>query len=131
MALPSDYINSYLKPCPGYGWAGGPTFSTELVSLMNGREKRNARWKQPRHTFSAPFQNISQQAFREIKAMFVNCQGMAKAFRFRDENDYEADDVQFAVGDGGSTYQMGVVEVVGDHSYVREVYALGYHSVDH
>lgn len=125
MALPEDYINAYLAPCPGYGWAGGPTFSTQIVPLMNGREKRNARWKQPRHTFSAPYQNISQEAFREVKEMFLLCRGSAFAFRFRDENDYQADQAQFAVADGQtSVFQLGITFSQAGRSFFREVHAL-------
>lgn len=125
MALPDDYINASLEPCPGYGWAGGPTFSTQIVSLMNGREKRNARWKQPRHVFSAPYQNISQEAFRQIKKMFLICRGSTFAFRFRDENDHEADQAQFAVADGVQTeFQLGITFIEAGRSFFREVYAL-------
>lgn len=125
MALPDDYIDAYLEPCPGYGWAGGPTFSTQIVSLMNGREKRNARWKQPRHTFSAPYQNISQEAFRQIKAMFLLCRGSTFAFRFRDENDFQADQAQFAVADGEQTrFQLGITFIQAGRSFFREVHAL-------
>lgn len=123
--LPEDYIDAHLEPCPGYGWAGGPTFSTEIVPLMSGREKRNARWKQPRHKFTAPFQNISQEAFRQIKKMFVLCRGSAFSFRFRDENDYEADGAQFAVADGTQrVFQLGVTYFEAGRSFFREVYAI-------
>lgn len=125
MALPDDYINAYLQPCPGYGWAGGPSFMTNIVTLQNGREKRNAMWRQPRHKFSAPFLNISQEAFRAIKAMFMVCLGQTKAFRFRDENDFEAENAQFAVADGSSlTYQLGKLSLLGGQNFFREVYAL-------
>lgn len=123
--LPEDYINARLEPCPGYGWAGGPTFSTQIVPLMSGREKRNARWKQPRHAFSAPFQNIGQDAFRQIKKMFLLCRGSAFAFRFKDENDSEADQAQFAVADGVRTrFQLGVQHFEAGREFFREVHAL-------
>lgn len=125
MALPEDYINAYLAPCPGYGWAGGPTFFTEIVSLKNGREKRNAAWRQPKHKFTAPFQNISQEAFRSIKEMFLICRGQAFAFRFKDQNDFEADEAQFAVANGtDSTFQLGKLNLIAGQSFFREVYAL-------
>jgi len=125
MALPNDYINAYLAPCAGYGWAGGPGFMTQIVELQNGREKRNAMWRQPRHKFTAPFLNISQEAFRSLKDMFLICRGQAFAFRFRDENDYEADQAQFAVSDGvQDTYQLSKLILIANQTFVREVYAL-------
>lgn len=125
MALPDDYINAYLEPCAGYGWSGGPTFSTQIVTLMSGREKRNALWSQPRHRFTAPFLNISREAFRALKDMFLVCRGSAFAFRFRDENDYEADQAQFGIGDGTKTrFQLGKTVVIAGQDFFREVYAL-------
>jgi uncharacterized protein (TIGR02217 family) len=119
------YLDAYLAPCPGYGWEGGPEFNTRIVSLANGRERRNANWSQPRHKYAAPYLNISKDAYREIKRMFYVCQGMLNAFRFRDQLDYEAVDQQFGVGDGTTdTFQLVTVSVADGVPYGRNVTAL-------
>lgn len=119
------HLNAYLEPCPGYGWEGGPEFNTRIVSLANGRERRNANWSQARRKYSAPFLNISKEAYREILRMFMVCEGMAHAFRFRDELDNTAEDQQFGVGDGTTdTFQLGVVWTADMVPYFRNVYAL-------
>ena len=119
------HINARLGVCPGYGWEGGPEFQTRIITLLNGRERRNADWAQPRHRYSAPFLNISRDAFREIKRMFLVCQGQLHAFRFRDELDYQAQDEQFGVGDGTTTrFQLSKVSFVDEVAYSRNVYAL-------
>lgn len=119
------YLNAYLTPCPGYGWEGGPEFSTRIVSMANGRERRNANWSQARRKYSAPFLNIRKEAYREILRMFLVCEGMAHCFRFRDELDNTAVDEQFGVGDGTTTdFQLGVVWVADTVPYYRNVYAL-------
>jgi uncharacterized protein (TIGR02217 family) len=119
------HLDAYLAPCPGYGWAGGPNFKTLIDVLQNGDEYRNAEWAEVRHSYSAPFLNIRKEAYREIKRMFLACRGMAYAFRFRDELDFEADDEIFAVGDGTQdTFQLAKISVVDGVEYVRNVYAI-------
>ena len=119
------HLDAYLAPCPGYGWEGGPEFQTRIVSLTNGRERRNANWSQPRHKYSAPYLNISREAYRDIKRMFYVCRGMQNAFRFRDELDYQATDQQFGIGDGVTdTFQLLTVSVADGVPYGRNVYAL-------
>lgn len=120
-----SHLDAYLAPCPGYGWEGGPRFMTEIVQLANGDEYRNAEWIEARHEYSAPFNNISKQAYREIKRMFLVCRGMLHSFRFRDELDYQATDEIFGVGDGTEdTFQLKKISTVDGVDYERNVYAL-------
>lgn len=119
------YLNAYLGPCPGYGWAGGPEFQTRIIELQNGRNNRNANWAQARHRYSAPFLNISKPAYREVKKMHLVCMGQLNTFRFRDELDYEAVNEIFAVADGVQTvFQLSKFSIIDGISYQREVYAL-------
>ena len=119
------HLNAYLGPCPGYGWQGGPTFSTRIVSLQNGRERRNANLAQPRHRYTTPFLNISRDAYREIKRMFLLCRGQLHAFRFRDELDYQAEDEEFGIGDGTTVeFQLAKLSEDDGIAYLRNVYAL-------
>lgn len=119
------YLNAYLGVCPGYGWQGGPVFNTRIIQLQNGRERRNANWAQPKHRYTAPFLNISRQAFLEIKRMFFLCQGQLHAFRFRDALDFEAIDEPFATGDGTTVeFQLAKMSEEDGIQYLRNVYAL-------
>lgn len=119
------YLDAYLQPCPGYGWEGGPTFKTQIVELKSGRERRNAEWARVRHQFSAPFNNISKAAYRNIKQMHLVCRGMLHAFRFRDELDYEADSEVFGTGNGTTrAFQLSKISTLDGISYTREVFAL-------
>ncbi len=36
-----------------FGSAGGPGFSTEIVVIDNGYERRNQNWSQARHSYDA------------------------------------------------------------------------------
>ena len=119
------YIDAYLQPCPGYGWQGGPSFQTQVVQMVSGREARNAQHDNVRHQFSAPFQNITQDAYRNIKQMHLVCKGMLRCFKFRDELDYEATDEAFATGNGIlKTFQLAKVSTIAGVSYSRPVYVI-------
>ena len=120
-----SHLDAYLGPCPGYGWEGTPRFKTEIDELQNGDEYRNAEWIEARHSFAAPYQNISKAAYLEIKRMFYVCRGMLHAFRFRDQLDFEATDEAFAVADGTTAeFQLCKISSVDGFEYVRRVYAL-------
>lgn len=119
------HLDAYLAPIPGYGWSGGPTFKTQIVEMKSGRERRNAEWSRARHQFTAPFNNISADAYRNIKQMYLVCRGMLHAFRFRDWLDYTATAEQFGTGDGTTkVYQLSKTSTIDGVSYVRGVYAL-------
>lgn len=118
-------LDAYLEPCPDFGWQGSPEFRTNINALQNGDEHRNADWIEARHVYSAPFTNISAEAYTEIRRMFYVCRGMLHAFRFRDELDFEADDAEFAVGNGTRTeFQLGKVSLVAGAEYFRPICAL-------
>lgn len=119
------YLNAYLEPCPGYGWEGGPSFSTRIVSMANGRERRNAIWANARHSYTAPFLNISREAYRQIKQMHLVCRGQLHCFRFRDALDYTATNDVFDIGDGTkTTFQISKFSTIDGITYQRNVYAL-------
>lgn len=119
------YLDAYLDPCPGYGWQGGPSFQTQVVQMVSGRENRNAQHDNVRHQFSAPFQNITQSAYRNIKQMHLVCKGMLRAFKFRDELDFEATGESFGVGNGSRTvFQLCKISTVSGVSYQRNVYVI-------
>lgn len=119
------YLDAYLQPCPGFGWQGGPEFNTRIVDLASGRERRNAEWAQARHKYEAPFNNISRDAYRNVKQMHLVCKGRLHCFRFRDELDYSAANDVFGFGDGVATvFQLGKVSTIDGISYDRECFAI-------
>lgn len=117
------YIRAEIEQCPAFGWQGGPSFKTLIVTMASGRERRNAEWAQARHSYSMPFLNISPESYRNIKQMHYVCRGMVNAFQFQDQLDYQADNDFFGVGDGVKTeFQLGKVSVIEGVSYDREIY---------
>ena len=120
-----SYINDYIAQCPAFGWEGGPEFSTQIVSLANGHERRNAQWAQVRHKYSIPFQNLTDAEYAGIKQMHLACRGRLHAFRFRDALDHSVVAQPFAVGDGVKTqYQLITTSEVAGVKYTREIFAI-------
>lgn len=121
----ADYLDAYIDQCPAYGWSGGPNFQTTIVTMRNGRERRNAEWADARHRFTMPFNNIPQGGYTGIKQMHLVARGRLSAFKFRDELDYTADGVVFGEGDGSETvFQLRKVSVIDGVSYIRNTYVI-------
>lgn len=120
-----SYLNAYLQPCPGYGWQGGPSFNTRIVEMKNGRERRNADNAQARHSFQSPFNNISKEAYRQIKQMHLVCRGRLHCFKFRDELDFQAENEIFGQGDGTAVdFQLRKISTIDGISYIRNTYVI-------
>lgn len=119
------YLNIYFPVCESYGWEGGPEFSTQIVTLQNGREFRNENFSVAQHRYTTNFQNISKEAANNIRKVFYACRGRSRVFRYIDALDSEATKEDFAVGDGTrTTFQIGKFTVLDGVEYFRYVYAL-------
>jgi uncharacterized protein (TIGR02217 family) len=113
-----------IQECPGFGFVGGPEFQTNIQNIANGREKRNADWSICRHKYTAPFNNISDEQYANIKAVFLVTRGRCHSFLHKDWGDYQAEDAQFATGDGTTkTFQLKKTTVIAGTTatYVRTI----------
>lgn len=119
-------LQAYLEPTISYGWSGGPEFKTRIVPLRKSRRnRRNGDWSQPKHRFTAPYQHLSNDAYRAIKKMHLVCRGQLHTFLFRDELDFEATNEPFGVGDGTTkSFQLSKRSTVDGIDYDRTVHAL-------
>lgn len=121
----NGYLDYVFDVCPGYGFEGGPTFSTQIVDLQSGREKRNAMWAKAKHRYSAPFVNISKDAYKEIKKLHLVCRGKLNAFKMIDPLDDEAINEVIGVGNGVlKEFQLQKVSAIDGISYVRNIFAI-------
>lgn len=120
-----SYVRAFIATCEGYGWTGGPGFSTDIQQLRSGRESRNGDWAQVQHFYSTNFLNITQQQYAPIKQMHIVCMGRLHCFLYRDWSDYQADDAVFATAQAGqSEFQLSKISTIDGVSYQRNVYAL-------
>lgn len=119
------YIRGYLETCEAFGWEGGPEFSTRVVTMANGYERRNADWAQPRRRYSLPFMNISDERYQPILEMFYVARAQLHCFLYRDPLDSTAENQLIGIGDGTSTvFQLSKLYSIGAFLYQRNVYAI-------
>lgn len=116
------FIDDTIDQCAAYGFTGGPVFRTNIVEMRSWRESRNADVDMARHMYSAPYQNIDQEGWREIRRMFFVCRGRVHCFRLRDPNDDRADQELFGIGDGTtSLFQLSTLSEADGITYSRLV----------
>lgn len=119
------YLRAEIAQCPAYGWIARPQFNTKITTMANGRENRNAMWANARHAYSAPFQNIKPESYRNIKQMHYVCRGMAGCFQFKDQLDHLAENEIFGYGDGTTAvFQLRKISTIDGVSYDRDCFVI-------
>ena len=96
----------------GYGAAGGPAFSTQVVITGSGHEQRNSQWSDARLNYDAGVGLRSEADLGTLIGFFRARRGQAHGFRFNDPLDNSSaalgaviapTDQLLGVGDGGMT----------------------------
>ena len=115
------FIHAVLDLCPGFGWQGGPSFNTRIVTTQAWIERRNVNNIECRHSYTLPLQNITDDAYMtQIKQVFLACRGSLHSFKVKDYSDFEAENEVFFEGDGTTTvFQLAKVSTFGVASYTR------------
>jgi uncharacterized protein (TIGR02217 family) len=113
------------------GTSGGPVRRTDIVSLSNGRENRNRRWRDARRHYEAGSGIKSIADLYAVLEFFEARAGQLHGFRFRDPLDFKscppggtvtASDQGIGTGDGvTATFQL--IKTYGDAggASVREI----------
>ena len=104
------------------GTSGGPVRRTDIVSLSNGREQRNRRWRDARRQYDAGSGVRSIGDLYAVLEFFEARAGQLHGFRFRDPLDFKscapdaavtAGDQLIGTGDGvAASFQL--VKTYGD-----------------
>lgn len=106
----------------GFGAAGGPAFSTQVVVTGSGAEQRNAEWADARLEYDAGLGVRSEADLAQLLAFFRARRGQAHGFRFLDPLDSSssvdghepaATDQTLGIGDGTTT-RFALVKHYGD-----------------
>lgn len=113
------------------GAMGGPVRKTEVVSLVSGHEKRNAKWADSRRNFNAGFGVKTMDDLQNVIAFFEERRGRLFGFRFKDPMDNKsckssqsisADDQVIGTGDGSiSTFQLTKLYGSNANGYKRDI----------
>lgn len=78
-------------PLPiGFGSSGGPAFSTEVVVIDSGYERRNQNWSQARRSFDARSGVRSATDAATLLNFFHARAGRARGFRLKDWSDFSS-----------------------------------------
>lgn len=83
-----------------YGATGGPTYSTDIVTMFSGHEQRNSNWHNARAKYNIASGIKTEEQWQRLIAFFRARKGKAIGFRFKDWSDYKASDEQIGIGDG-------------------------------
>lgn len=114
-----------------FGATGGPERRTEIVTLANGHEERNAPWAHSRRRFDAGFGMRSLADLEKVIAFFEARMGQLYGFRWKDWSDFSssaagediaAADQPLGVGDGVTTeFQLSKIYASGEATYQRPI----------
>ena len=91
--MPQPFLDISFPPYVARGATGGPTFSTNVVTLASGAEQRNVLWANARGRWNISTGIRTRAQMLEVIAFFYIVKGRGYSFRFRDWNDYQATDV--------------------------------------
>lgn len=107
-----------LLDCVSYGSEFGQEFSTRIVSLNSGVERRNINWSMPLGRYSIIYQALKPEDHQKVRAAHMASMGSAIPFRFKDWSDYQADNEVLGTGTGEEqtlqlvkAYRFGPVEL--------------------
>ncbi len=114
-----------------FGSLGGPERRTEIVTLANGFEERNAPWAHARRRYDAGLGLRSLDDLAELVAFFEARRGQLHGFRWKDWSDFKSCKPSRAVGpfdqeigrgdDVTATFALSKRYASGEGRYVRPV----------
>lgn len=116
----------------GFGSSGGPAFSTDIITVEGGFERRNQNWSQARRHFDAATGLRTPSDIAALTGFFLARAGRARGFRLRDWSDYTSasDGVSApaftnqALGTGNASatqFQLVKTYSSGSISHVRDI----------
>ncbi len=105
-----------------FGAVGGPKFSTTVVMVTSGAEKRNREWSMPLYRYDVSQAIKTEADFAAIDAHFMVVGGRELGFRFRDRRDYRVATGQGVVaGLTSTTFQLQKKYTFGSVSALRTI----------
>lgn len=107
-----------LLDCVSYGSEFGQEFSTRIVTLYSGVERRNANWSAPLGKYSIIYTALRPEDHEKVRDAHMASMGAFIPFRFKDWTDYKVEDQFIGLADGAEqtlqlvkSYNFGPVEL--------------------
>lgn len=105
-----------------FGAVGGPRFSTTVVTITSGLEKRNREWSLPLYRYDVSQAIKNQTDFLEVEAHFMAVGGREMGFRFKDHRDFQAKTGEGVVaGLTSTTFQLQKKYTFGSVNSLRPI----------
>lgn len=105
-----------------YGSIGGPEFSTDVVRLSSGFEKRNANWTYPGERWNVAYGINTKEKLISLRDFFYARKGRAYGFRFKNHDDYQGTTEELGSGDGSTDeYQLVKIYTSGGETLTRKI----------
>ena len=112
------FNESRLLDCVAYGSSFGQQFSTRIIQLRSGVERRNIGWALPLGRYSVIYTALRPADHVKVRGAHMASAGSAIPFRFKDWSDYQADSEALGFGTGAvqsmqlvKTYWFGSVSI--------------------
>lgn len=125
-------FDDVLYPFPlGKSASASPEFSTNVITLASGHERRNSLWSDARVHFDVGLGIRSEEELSKLVAFFRARRGAARGFRFTDPFDFSSNamtleptpfDQLIGIGDGvRSDFQLVKSYGDGPEPQIREI----------
>ena len=105
-----------------YGSKGGPRFSTTVLTLASGKERRNQNWIDVRAEYDVSHGIKDRTDMMELREFFYARRGKAFSFRFHDHADNVVFNQKIGQGDGvNKSFQIVKTYSPAANPYVRKI----------
>lgn len=119
--MPQPFLDISFPDAVARGATGGPGFSTNVVTLGSGAERRNIQWADARGEWNISTGIRTRAEMQAVIAHFYVVKGRGYSFRFKDWNDYQAADVPMQATDDETVWQLVKRYNVGGYEHVRTI----------
>lgn len=118
--MPQPFLDISFPDAVARGATGGPGFSTNVVTLGSGAERRNIQWADARGEWNISTGIRTRAEMQAVIAHFYIVKGRGYSFRFKDWTDYQATD-QAMTEVTPTVWQLVKRYNIGGYEHVRTI----------
>ena len=115
-------IETRLSPRVEAGFSAVPGYSTRVVTLRNGSERRNAMWTAAKRRYTSRYASFDATGRADILNCVMATVGQTYAFLFKDWNDYRVTAQSLGTAPSGTTaVQLVKTYTFGSQTVTRTI----------